>query len=90
MPNLSKSKYITFCQCPKALWLKQYKPEEIVIDTLVQARFDSGTQVGELAKRLFGDFVEATTYIQTDDTAQRLDLRAVSYTHLTLPTILLV
>lgn len=78
MPNLSKSKYITFCQCPKALWLKQYKPEEIVIDPLVQARFDSGTQVGELAKRLFGDFVEATTYIQTDDTAQRLDLRAMT------------
>lgn len=33
-----------------------------VIDPLTQARFDAGTEVGELAKRLFGDFVEATTY----------------------------
>ena len=32
MANLSKSKYITYCQCPKALWLKQYKSEEMVID----------------------------------------------------------
>lgn len=41
MNNLSKSKYITFCQCPKALWLKMYKPEEIEIDPLTQARFDA-------------------------------------------------
>lgn len=34
MANLSKSKYITYCQCPKALWLKMYKPEEIEIDPL--------------------------------------------------------
>lgn len=50
MNNLSKSKYITFCQCPKALWLKMYKPEEIEIDPLTQARFDAGTEVGNLAK----------------------------------------
>lgn len=62
MANLSKSKYITYCQCPKALWLKQYKSEEMVIDPLTQARFDAGSEVGELAKRLFGDFVEVTVY----------------------------
>lgn len=62
MANLSKSKYITYCQCPKALWLKQYKSEEMVIDPLTQARFDAGSEVGELAKRLFGDFVEVTAY----------------------------
>lgn len=78
MPNLSKSKYITYCQCPKALWLKQYKPEEMVIDPLTQARFDAGTEVGELAKRLFGDFVEATTYKTAVDGTQRLDLGAMA------------
>ena len=78
MPNLSKSKYITYCQCPKALWLKQYKPEEMVIDPLTQARFDAGTEVGELAKRLFGDFVEATTYKTAADGTQRLDLGAMA------------
>ena len=70
MANLSKSKYITYCQCPKALWLKQYKPEEMVIDPLTQARFDAGTEVGELAKRLFGDFVEATAYKTAVDGTQ--------------------
>lgn len=78
MANLSKSKYITYCQCPKALWLKQYKPEEMVIDPLTQARFDAGTEVGELAKRLFGDFVEATTYKTAADGTQRLDLGAMA------------
>ena len=32
------------------------------------------TVVGELAKRLFGDFVEATTYKLIDDGTQLLDL----------------
>ena len=26
--GLSKSRYTTFCQCPKNLWLKMYKPDE--------------------------------------------------------------
>lgn len=78
MANLSKSKYITYCQCPKALWLKQYKSEEMVIDPLTQARFDAGTEVGELAKRLFGNFVEATTYKTVADETQRLDLGAMA------------
>lgn len=28
MKGLSKSRYPAFCQCPKNLWLKVYKPEE--------------------------------------------------------------
>ena len=78
MANLSKSKYITYCQCPKALWLKQYKSEEMVIDPLTQAGFDAGTEVGELAKRLFGDFVEVTVYKTAADKTQRLDLGAMA------------
>ena len=31
MRGLSKSRYTTFCQCEKALWLKTYKPQEEVL-----------------------------------------------------------
>lgn len=37
MSDLSKSKYTTFCQCQKALWLKTYKPEVEVFDDTRQA-----------------------------------------------------
>ena len=29
--GLSKSKYVTFCNCPKALWLKVNKPNKEII-----------------------------------------------------------
>ena len=62
MKTLSKSKYTLSCKCQKALWLKTYKPEEEVIDPSVEARFAAGTEVGNLAKSLFGDYVETTSY----------------------------
>ncbi|MBO7068437.1 MAG: DUF2779 domain-containing protein, partial [Bacteroidaceae bacterium] len=61
MKRLSKSRYTAFCQCPKNLWLKVYKPEEATIDAGVEARFEQGNVVGDLAMGLFGDFVEVTT-----------------------------
>ena len=61
MKRLSKSRYTTFCQCPKALWLKTYKPEEAEVDEALQARFEKGSEVGDLAMGLFGDFKEVTT-----------------------------
>ena len=62
MATLSKSRYTLSCQCQKALWLKTYKPEEAVIDPSVEERFAEGQVVGNLAKSLFGDYVETTTY----------------------------
>jgi len=59
--GLSKSKYTKFCQCPKALWLSIYKPEEAIEDAGAQARFEQGNEVGDLAMGLFGDYVEVTT-----------------------------
>ena len=56
MKGLSKSRYTAFCQCPKNLWLKVYKPEEAPVDEGLQARFEQGTVVGQLAMKLFGDF----------------------------------
>ena len=61
MKRLSKSRYTTYCQCPKALWLKVYKPDEATVDAGVEARFESGNEVGDLAMQLFGPFVEVTT-----------------------------
>lgn len=63
MRGLSKSKYTTFCQCPKALWLKTYKPEAEVIDENRQAILERGNEVGDLAMGLFGDYVEVTTLL---------------------------
>ena len=59
MKGLSKSRYTAFCQCPKNLWLKVYKPDEATVDAGVEARFEQGNVVGDLAMGLFGDFKEA-------------------------------
>ena len=69
MVYLSKSKYCGLWQCPKIAWLRQYKPEVATIDEMVQARFDAGNVVGDLAMGLFGDFIEVTTY-----NGEKLDL----------------
>ncbi|MBO4561993.1 MAG: DUF2779 domain-containing protein [Clostridia bacterium] len=64
MPKLflSKSKYCQLRQCPKLAWLSKYKPEEQTITPDLQARFDAGNEIGDLAMGLFGDFVEVTAY----------------------------
>lgn len=62
MKGLSKSRYTQFCQCPKAFWLKLFKPELEEIDDSLQSRFEQGTEVGDLAMGLLGDYVEVTTY----------------------------
>ena len=60
--GLSKSKYTTYCQCPKALWLRTYDPDKAApVDEGAQARFATGNEVGDLAMQLFGDFVEVTS-----------------------------
>ncbi len=53
---LTKSRYVTGLTCPKALWLKYNRPEELPeTDEATQHRFDEGKKVGELAKSLFSD-----------------------------------
>ena len=59
MKGLSKSRYTAFCQCPKNLWLKVFKPDEATVDDALQARFEQGNEVGDLAMGLFGEFKEA-------------------------------
>lgn len=53
-PYLSKSLYIKGLQCHKALWLHKNRPDlKIKPSAAQQAVFDSGTDVGILAQRLF-------------------------------------
>ena len=59
---LSKSKYCQFWQCPKLAWLNCYRPQEKTVDKSVDIRFMAGNEVGNLAKSLFGDFVDVTSY----------------------------
>ena len=73
MKNLSKSRYTAFCQCPKNLWLKVNKPEEATVDDAVQARFEQGNEVGNLARKLFGEYVDVTVHKENGN----LDLAAM-------------
>lgn len=57
-PYLSKSLYIKGLQCHKALWLHKNRPElKDTVSAGQQAVFDSGTDVGIQAQRLFPDGV---------------------------------
>ncbi len=60
MAELSKSKYCALWQCPKIAWLKKHKPEEEVTDESVRSRMEAGSQVGALARGLFGEYADVT------------------------------
>ena len=55
---LSKSKYCNAVQCKKMLWLNEYKSEEK--ESLNESVLENGTQVGELAKNLFGFHIDVS------------------------------
>ena len=54
--SLSKSKYCKAIQCNKLLWLDKYKPE-VAVPTARDMVLENGTKVGELARGLFGDYI---------------------------------
>ena len=53
--HLSKSKYCKSIQCNKILWMDKYK-SEVAIPTSRDSVLKNGTEVGELARDLFGDY----------------------------------
>lgn len=55
---LSKSRYCSGVQCPKILWLKKYKPDVFDDSVMNQAVLETGSEVGDLAMGLFGEFIE--------------------------------
>ena len=62
---LSKSTFIKGCQCQKALYLNKYNPElRQPISEQLQAIFERGHRVGELAQKLFHEGVNANTVAQ--------------------------
>ena len=56
--GLSKSQYVKGLQCPKILWLKKNKGEEAEVPAFSRRIMRIGTEVGDLAKGRFGDYVE--------------------------------
>lgn len=58
--HFSKSKYCRLWQCPKMLWMDKYKPEEKAEDATDDSRMEAGTEVGKLARELFGKPVDVT------------------------------
>lgn len=56
---LSKSRFVTGCQCHKLLWWTVHEPDarELQPDKVLQDLFDQGRQVGELARRRYPEGV---------------------------------
>ena len=50
-PRLSKSRFVTGCQCHKLLWWTVHEPDakELQPDRVLQDLFDQGRLVGEAA-----------------------------------------
>ena len=72
--GLSKSRILLHRQCPKRLWLKVHRPELEEIDNSNQARFATGTYVGEVAQQLY----PAGVLIAGDDLGQAIiDTQAI-------------
>ncbi len=70
--HFSKSKYCALWQCPKLAWLTEHRPEMVEKDPSAEMHLQAGRDVGELARGLFGDYVDVTTYKN-----DRLDLSAM-------------
>ena len=54
---MSKTSYCKCVQCEKIFWLNKYKPNTAV-DANNESSLEIGKNVGELAKGLFGDYLD--------------------------------
>lgn len=54
---LSKSKYTKGIRCPKMLWMDEYMPSEAPENPALEAIFETGNMVGDLARQYFGNCV---------------------------------
>lgn len=71
--GVTKTDYVRGMQCPKMLWLDKHKKEERIIPPEVQERLNRGTDFGDKAMSLFGEYEEMTA-IYSDG---RLDYKAM-------------
>ena len=58
--NLTKSKYCLGIQCPKILWMELNMPEQFDQSAIDEARIKTGNEVGNWAKKYFGEFTEVS------------------------------
>ena len=78
--HFSKSKYCRLWQCPKMLWMDKYKPEEKAEDATDDSRMEAGTEVGKLARELFGKPVDVTETVNGQlNLPAMTDTRHLSY-----------
>jgi hypothetical protein len=63
---LSKSKILSYLQCPKLLWLETFQPEDALLDEGAQARKKAGTQAGKVASGLFpgGQLIKGQSMVE--------------------------
>ena len=59
---LTKTNFMRGMQCPKMLWLDKHKPKLKIIPPEVQARLDAGSEFGDRAMAMFGEYEEMTVY----------------------------
>ncbi len=58
LANMSKSLYTSGVQCPKMLWLKKHRPELFDKSVMNDSVLETGTQVGDIARSIFGTFTK--------------------------------
>ncbi|MBQ3254008.1 MAG: DUF2779 domain-containing protein [Acholeplasmatales bacterium] len=58
---ISKSKYVSFIECPKRYYLSVHHKELESISENTKKRLESGSYIGDLAMNLFGDYIDVTT-----------------------------
>jgi hypothetical protein len=51
--GLSKSRLMSFLQCPKRLWLEKHRPDLVTPDPQQEAVFAMGHEIGDVARRLY-------------------------------------
>ncbi len=51
--RLSKTRLLSYLQCPKRLWLEKHRPELAIVDDATQAAFETGHAVGAVAHRIY-------------------------------------
>lgn len=77
--GLSRSKLLSFRQCPKRLWLERYKPEEAAKDQAVQLVFAQGHEVGRVARSLFPEGVLVEHDAELAQALKQTEALAVEY-----------
>jgi hypothetical protein len=53
MTGLSKTRLMSFLQCPKRLWLEKHRPELLQFSAATEAAFATGHEIGAIARQLY-------------------------------------